>query len=156
MAERRVSTPEGQVWNVRRRWVPRLGQETLWQRFRRRIHRTFERATEGAEADPGCLADFGEGLVAGVAILLFVLFLVFVAVPLLVAVVDVLIVLLLAALGVLARVVLRRPWVVEARSGTRTVIWRVVGWRASGEQRDRVAEWIASTGTVPPEGTELA
>lgn len=145
------------MWTVRRRWVPRLGRETLWGRFQRRFRRVVHRVTEGAEvADPGCLELLGEGVAVAVAVILGILLLAFVVIPLLVAVVDVLIVLLLGVLGILARILLRRPWVVEARTaGERTVFWRVVGWRASGDERDRVAEWIAATGTVPPGGTEL-
>ena len=157
MAAHGITTPQGATWTVRRRWVPRLGTETLWGRFHRRFRRVFDRLRpkDVDIPDPGCLELLAEGFVAGLAILVALLVAVFVVVPLLVAVVDVAIVLLLAALGVLGRIVLRRPWVVEAvRAGGDEVIrWHVVGWRASGEHRDRVAEYLASTGTVPPDGS---
>lgn len=114
----------------------------------------MRRAGDVADADAGCLDVIGEGVVAAIAILLVVLLAIFVVVPLLVAVVDVAIVVLLALLSLVGRVLLRRPWTVEARSpdGPR-LLWRVVGWRASGEQVANVAQLLAS-GAVPPGGSE--
>ncbi len=61
-------------------------------------------------------------------------------------------VLVLAAvgLGVLGRVLFRRPWTVEARvDGTdRGGEWKVTGWRASGELVDSMAERLQSTGQL--------
>jgi hypothetical protein len=109
-------------------------------------------------ADVGCLAFVGEEaalVVGGLAVLLVVLFFV---VPLIVAALDVLIVLLLGTLGVVGRLLFRRPWVVEARPavGGHAVGWRVVGWRASGEQLDRVVEHLLATGALPPDGIPMA
>lgn len=75
-------------------------------------------------------------------------------------------------LGVAARVLFRRPWVVEARSAeplppettdawssdapvpaVRRHTWRVVGWRASGEQVEAVAKALAHGHPVPPGAT---
>ena len=145
-----MRSPDGRTWVVRRRWVPRLGAETVWGRFHRRFRQTVKRTSDVADADPGCLDLLGEGLVAAIAVVLAVIVLIFVLIPLLVAVVDVVIVLLLALLGVAGRILLRRPWTVEARADDGAVlVWRVVGWRASGEQVDRAAEHITA-GAVPP------
>jgi hypothetical protein len=130
-----VTDPQGRRWVVRRRWMPRLGAETLWGRFRRRTRRTFDRVADGADVDPGCAELLGEGIVAAVVVIVVALVLFFVVVPLLVAIVDVLILLVLAAAGAATRVLFRRPWTVEATADDGTTRqWRVVGWRASGER----------------------
>ena len=132
--------------------MPRLGAETVWGRFHRRFRRTMERTGDVADADPGCLELLGEGVVAALAIVVAVVVLLFVVIPLLVAVVDVAVVLLLALFGVAGRILLRRPWTVEARAEDGSLlVWRVVGWRASGERVDLAAERITA-GDVPPTG----
>lgn len=147
---RSVVAADGRRWVVRRRLAPRLGTESLWGRFHRRFRQTMRRAGDAADADPGCLDVIGEGIVAAIAIVLAVLVALFVLLPLLVAVVDVVVVVALSLLGILARVVLRRPWTVEARAGDgSSLLWRVVGWRASGDQVDAVAEGLRA-GVVPP------
>jgi hypothetical protein len=136
-----VTAPDGRIWVVRRRWMPRLGHETLWGRFSRRIRKTFDRAGDAVDADPGCLEVLGEGIVAAVVIILVVLALIFVLIPLLVAIVDLVLLLLLALLSVLARILLRRPWIVEARADDGTAHrWNVTGWRASHERCIQIAQ----------------
>jgi hypothetical protein len=127
-----IVDPDGRTWTVRRQWVPRLGPETLWGRFHRRFRQTFRATGKVAESDwPDA---FLEGLVIGVVLLLALLL----GVPFLVALLDVALLLLLAGLALLARVLLRRPWIIQARAADGTVrSWRVTGWRAS---RDRRAE----------------
>ena len=135
-----VLARDGRRWVVRRRWMPRLGTDTLWGRFHRRFRKTFDRVGDAADVDPGCGELLGEGIAAALVVIAVALLLFFVAVPLLVAVVDVLILVLLAFLGALARVLLRRPWTVEAAADDGTVRrWRVVGWRASGERCAQIA-----------------
>ena len=142
-----MTAPDGRTWLVRRRWVPRLGAESLGGRLRRRFGRTVKR---GEHVDLGWLELFGEHLAVLAAAIAIGLVLVFFVVPLLVALVDVLILLLLALLGLLARIALRRPWIVEARSADGTELrWRVVGWGASGEHCDEVALLLQS-GVTPP------
>lgn len=131
-------------------WAPRLGAETLWSRFRRRLrsalHRTSD-LSDGLDAADGCLAV--DDLVVVLGLVVVVLLVVFFVIPLLVALVDILLLLVLAGLGIVGRVVFRRPWVVEARSTGGVVLrWRVVGWRASREFRERAAESLGA-GVVP-------
>lgn len=140
MAEEIVD-PQGRRWVVRRRWMPRLGAETLWGRFRRRLRRTFDRVADGADVDPGCAEVLGEGIVVAVLMIAAALLLFFVFVPLLVAVVDVLLLLLLTVVGATARVLFRRPWTIEAAADDGTTRqWRVVGWRASGERCGHIGQ----------------
>lgn len=131
--------------------MPRLGAESVWGRFHRRFRQTVRRAGDVGDADPGCLGVIEEGVVVVLVILVVLAVAVFVLVPMLVAVVDIVIVALLAVLGLVGRVVFRRPWTVEARAGDgASLLWRVVGWRASGEHVARVAELLAA-GVTPPD-----
>jgi hypothetical protein len=152
-----VQTADGRTWHVRRRWLPRLGAETIPGRFWGRIRRTVRRTTDLADGapDPGCLEIFGEGLIAGIAILLLVLLAIFVVVPVLVALLDLLVLLLLLGLGAVARVLLRRPWIVEARTDDEVRTWKVVGWQASGTLVDDVAQRLQAGVSLPesPEGS---
>ena len=140
--------PDNRQWRVGRRWFPGLGNESVAARFHRR-YRQWSR--HGDVVDPGC-GDFAlEGLVAGIIVIVAVLVLVLVALPLVLAVVDLFIVIVLALLGVVGRVVLRRPWIVQARSREGTVVeWPVVGWRASGARVEEVARQLESGALRPP------
>jgi hypothetical protein len=85
----------------------------------------------------------------GIVLLVVVIVALVVVLPLLVAVVDVVVLLLLAVGSTVARVVFRRPWIVEARADDgRTGTWKVVGWKASGKRLDAVADGI-ERGVMP-------
>jgi hypothetical protein len=170
-----VTTPGGHRWRVRRVWAPRLGGESLWDRFRRRTRLSRRVASEAGDVpDPGCAADLLDDAIAIVVIVAVVVFVLLVAVPLLVAILDVVLLALLTVVGIGARVVFRRPWVVEARSFVpvpvdardgaawpsdtattelRRHTWRIVGWRASGEMVDAVANALAHGNPLPPGDT---
>jgi hypothetical protein len=142
--------PEPTVWKVKRRWIPRLGADTLWNRFRRRIRKTFRRAGDAADVGDGCL-DVGDGVIAAIVVVVALLVLIFVVLPLLVAIVDLAILLVLALGGLVARVLFRRPWLIDARDGTGRVLrWRVVGWQASAQRVDDIRHLLAD-GMVPPD-----
>jgi hypothetical protein len=143
--------PTPLVWKVKRRWIPRLGAETLWGRFWRRFRRMFSRAGDAAGSDVGCIDDLGSGVIAAILLFLFVLLLVFVVFPAIVAIVDLAILLVLALGGLVARVVFRRPWLIDARDGTGRVLrWRVVGWKASAARVDDIRHLLAEH--PPPAG----
>lgn len=142
---------------MRRLWAPRLGGERLWSRFRRRTRWARRRTGDLAEvADPGCALDVLGDLFVAVGIVLVVLFVVFVGLPLLLALLDVLVIVLLTAVGIVARVLFRRPWLVEATGGDQMRrTWRVVGWRASREAVDDIADTLAH-GHAPPPGHDVS
>lgn len=159
---RSIESPDGRVWTVRRRWIPRLGTETLWGRFRRRISGVTRRVRGGADAAEelsgavGYADDVLGAVVAVVVVVLLVAAAVFFVIPLLVVLVDLLVLLVLALLALVARVALRRPWLVDAHVADGAHLrWRVVGWRASGAKVDEVADQLA-TGIVPPDGEVIA
>jgi hypothetical protein len=84
------------------------------------------------------------------ALLIAVLALVLV-IPALIFVVELALVLVAVGLGVLGRVLFRRPWTVEARvDGTsQGGEWKVTGWRASGQVLNSIAEQLRATGQLP-------
>jgi hypothetical protein len=143
--ERVVEGRDGRRWVVRRRWALRRGGDTLWAGIRRRF--PWHRLEEGADVlDPGWLLG---GRVGG-AVLFVALFVLVVGVGLVLAIVDVIVLLVVSAAGQVGRTVFRRPWTVEARAGDGTVrTWKVVGWRASRERLDEIAELLAA-GISPP------
>lgn len=106
---RRVQAPDGRVWEVRRRWLPR---GSALMRLRSRMAaggRFWRRIGEYAEAP----FDF-ESILFVLALLAALAALAYLLVPLLLTVLELL---LLVPLLVLARMLLRRPWEVEARCG---------------------------------------
>lgn len=141
---------------VRRRWAPRLGQHTVLERMRRRFRSMRRHAGgmgEGADVAGGCV-DL-EALLIAVVVIAVLLLAVFFVIPLLLTLVDLVVVLLLALLGVVAKIVFRRPWTLEARADDGTTYrWKVVGWRASGQRRDEIAQMLAA-GITPPGATPL-
>ena len=157
MAKRTVTTPSGEVWQVRRLWAPRLKGERLWTRLRRRVRGVGRRTGQVADVpDPGCASDLLDDIAIVAIVVLVVLFVVFVGIPLLVALFDLLLVALLTLLGIVARVVFRRPWIVEATgSGPARHTWRIRGWRASSEAVEHIADSLAH-GHAPPSGDEMS
>ena len=163
MRAREVTTPTGERWRVGRLWAPRIGGETVsarTRRFRRDHWRRTRRTLDASDAldGVGCAFELSEAVVwFGVAVLLVILLLFLV--PLLAGVVELLLLLVLVGGGVVAKVVFRRPWVVEAeavdgpREG-RLVAWRVVGWRASGQQVVDVVRGLEAGVDLPPGGAE--
>lgn len=154
MAKRTVTTPGGDVWRVRRLWVPRLQQERLWTRLLRRMRRTARTAGDLASTpDIGFLDLFDDAFAAiglVVAVIVVVVVLAFVVVPLLVALLDLLVIALVSLIGVAGRVMFRRPWLVEAADGEGSrYTWRVVGQRESRSAVDAIASAFAH-GHVPP------
>lgn len=135
---RAVSSPDGNRWYVRRVWLP---WRPKWRGKRQMPDRL------GDLADPaGCLPESVEDVVLLLAaVVVVVLFFVFVW-PLLLVVFELFLLVLLVLLGVLARVVFRRPWIVEATpaTGPGRLRWKVVGWRRSGEVVELVAAQLGT------------
>lgn len=145
-----ILSPDGRQWQVRRRLVPRLGAETVFGRIRRRMKSAANHASNGLDVGNGCMPGGLDDLAVLALVLVVLAVAIFVVIPLLAAIVDLLILVVLALFGILARILFRRPWHVEATAtdGARHV-WRVVGWRRSGERRDQVAQMLAA-GVTPP------
>jgi hypothetical protein len=146
--------PQGREWRVRRRWLARPLRRPAF----------LGDGRDGSDCGDSWWAelipypDLGD-MVASIvlAIVVAVLVLVFAVLvwPLLVALVDAVYLLLAALLAVAGRVLLGRPWIVEARriDGVGEPLeWRVTGWRRSrlaiGEIRTAIAR--GETAPQPP------
>lgn len=148
MAQRTVTDPQGEEWRVRRKWIPRK------VRWRGKDRDLPDGLIDGAEllslGDElpvvGVIAAVIAALVFGIALVLFV-------VPALIFLLELLLVLAVVCLGVAGRVLLGRPWTVEAqRGGSDEVLeWKVRGWRASDAKVTEVAEHLEA-GLTPPDG----
>ena len=104
---------------------------------------------DGATSDVGeALAHgadvFGETIIGAIVGLIALLLLAFVLLPLLVSFVDVLLLVVIAGVGLVARLLGWRPWAIDAIASDGTEHeWRVNGLRASRERVDQIASAIA-------------
>jgi hypothetical protein len=84
---------------------------------------------------------------AGIAIVIGALVVAVVLIPLLLFGIELILVGVLIAAGIVGRAILGRPWVVEARCSedpSRSLAWKVVGWRRSARLIDEVAASLAN------------
>jgi hypothetical protein len=156
--------PSGEQWQVRVQWLPR------WRFLARRFGgwRRGRRGGSGSDAldatdqlgqvgtghsggggGGGFFDSLGDDIAVAIFVIIgFILFgLVFwfLLLPVLLLVVDLLVVVILCLAAGVARVLLRRPWTVEAVSGEegargyRRFTVAVVGWRAALRTRDEIA-----------------
>jgi hypothetical protein len=138
-------------WEVHRRWVTRLGREN----FGRRAGRRFRRSGDNLDVvdGSGCLPDLDGIVVAIVAFVVLVLFVIFIL-PLLVVAVEILLGVVVLLLGLVARIVFRRPWAIDAFGGDGTHLrWKEVGWRTTTARMEEITAAL-SRGVIPP-GVEL-
>jgi len=158
-----VTAPDGGRWRVRRRWLERPA--------RRRSLRFAPNRLRGEDLldvawlpDPSSLLDAADNPRAGIALVaggvLLVAIVVVALLPLLGVALELAVPLSLAGSGVVGRLLLRRPWTIEAvnleRPGERTA-FTVVGWRRSRRAIAALAAAIAANG-VPsalPETTSV-
>ncbi len=147
MRARQVRAPDGRPWSVRVVWMPRhhawLGG---WRRRDRDLSTGVEDLIDAPSTGSGSGGgfDWGDDLLVGlavaVAVVVFAGFFWWLLLPVLLLVLDLAVVLILLGAGVLTRVVLRRPWTIEARSGDAVYETTVVGWRAALRERDATAD----------------
>lgn len=150
MTTRVVRTPLADEWRIRRRWLPHrdgIGvRSRVEQRKRWRSKQPNEQLQDGSgrwydHLDPGvgCGDDAGAGIVVVLAIALVVLIVVGGG-PVLLLGIDLLWLTVVGTVSVVGRVVLRKPWSVEATSpsGERRE-WKVRGFRDAGRLRDLLA-----------------
>jgi hypothetical protein len=141
LSRRRVQQPDGTEWTVGRRWSGRQ-----WPRLRRWWRGKRGDGWLDAPFDIGGLDDLAGAAIVFIGLVLAVVFVLFV-VPLLVLAVEVVVAVLLIGVGVLGRILFRRPWVIEAhaRRGVKpSRAWRVVGWRESARVIEEVGAELAA------------
>lgn len=150
----RVVTPEGDVWQVRRRWDPRRHDGPIFRRLRARTPERWKRGDlldAGAEG-AGCAADALEGVFVIAAIALLGVLVFYVIVPLLLIVIDLTVLVVVVGGAVLGRILFKRPWIVEATRCDRPMPvqrWEVVGWRASGDHVRHIREQLTNGMPLP-------
>jgi hypothetical protein len=147
-----VRASDGRTWVVRRRWTPRIGQGSI----RDKLGRRFKRSAKHSEK-AGDYSMFSAILVDDFAVVVRWIVIVVVATLLIVlaafaAVVEIVLLVLLLLIGIGSRVLLDRPWIIEAvpDDGER-LSWRQTGWRASADRRDQIATLLESGITPPPD-----
>ncbi|HKG01658.1 MAG TPA: hypothetical protein VKB03_00640 [Conexibacter sp.] len=150
MRGRIVTAPDGERWLVGRRWLNRPAPRpwTNWRRSRKR--------TDGGEPSGGWLPDAalsgvdslgGLGLVIGAIVVIFLL--VFVLLPLIGVAFELALLIGFVMSGLFGRVVLRRPWTIEAVSlerPDRRSAFNVTGWRRSRRSLAALGSAIETTG----------
>ena len=104
------------------------------ERFRRR---STSESTNWLDL-PDFDIDLG-GFAAAIVIVAVIVLLLLFGWPVLLIGIDLIWLLLVGLLGVVGRVVLRRPWRVEAVSASQRRQWYVQGYRAAGRRRDEIA-----------------
>ena len=120
-----------------RRWFPR----------RRRLGRAdVSDAVPDFVSFDGGLDDLGVvgTIIAAILLVIVAIFLALVLFNVIAIALELLLVILLLLAGVFGRVVLRRPWVVQARCGDTVLEWPVVGWLPSRRKISDVAEQLRS------------
>ena len=135
---RSVVGPDGRAWKVGRRWLP--------ERVRVRREPDLHEDGDGdgwSLGDAFSLDDISPAaIVAAVALLVLVTFLATVVWPLVAFILELVVLGALFVAGAAARLLLRRPWRVEAHTPgppPRVLAWEAAGWRRSRRVVDEVA-----------------
>jgi hypothetical protein len=145
LLSRKVDAPGGRTWTVSPRWNLRRSPVRLPSAWRRRKK---DDGGDGSGFDPTDFLVVGDDLVSSIAIAVIVivagLLAWFVIWPLLAIAVELLIVGVLLVAGIVGRIALRRPWIVEAHaSDGQALEYAVRGYgamrRVLGELADQLA-----------------
>jgi hypothetical protein len=141
-----VTSPDGDRWRVRRRWLDR-GLPKLGKGFRRgRKEAEDSGFLDGILAFEGLL-----GTAIGLIAIVLAAAVVVVLLPLLGVALELALLVLLLASGLFGRVILRRPWTVEAidlDDGERSIAFAVKGFGEAGRAAEELAATISASG--PP------
>jgi hypothetical protein len=153
MGSHKVKSPDGGDWVVRRRWM-KWRPQWPWE-LQRKPRKDPDKAGLGW-LDLLWLDELGLAILATVGVFLLI---VFIILPAVVFVFQLVVFVAVLALSVFLRVLLRRPWTVEAVSvqpeGERRT-WAVVGWRRSRRVIAEVGQGIAlGHRFIEPEGARL-
>jgi hypothetical protein len=137
-----VQTPDGRTWKVRRRWFPR----------RPRLGRAELADSTPEWLDVGGLGDDLTGIVLAIVIGVVGFLLVLVLFNVVAIAIELILLVLVLFGGMFARVVLRRPWVVQASTDGPPAdrrAWKVVGWRRGNRVIADVASQLAAGRQTP-------
>ena len=158
-----VTAPNGERWQVGRRWLNKPPPKP-WSRRKRRKQQD-DSGDRASWLDAADFLDVGDDFVAGIAIALVVAavfaLLVFAILPLLGLAFELALLIGVFATGLFGRIVLGHPWTIEAVSLDRPeqrLRFAVRGWRRSRGAIEMLAGTIATTGppSALPEATPVA
>lgn len=141
---REVQSPDGRVWRVRRRWVPKP------PRLRERLSYRRKADTLGdliSMPDVGFLDDFIGAIVVTVVFIAIVVILATIIFPFIAFTLELVVFAVLFTAGAIGRLVFGRPWRIEAKTigaPYRTREIQAKGLRGSREAIDELAAEIAS------------
>jgi hypothetical protein len=161
MGPKRVTTPDGMAWTVRRCWLPK--RRLRWRRP------TPHRQSNGGHDGSGLFDSFDVvslvdnievdnplaiiGVVLAIVAVLALAW--FFLVPFLLALLDAVILIALAGAAIVGHVVLHRPWEIEASGPEQTQTWRVLGWRRSGQAIDAASRRLSGGRPLPADVRDL-
>jgi hypothetical protein len=143
-AVREVQSPDGRVWRIRRRWVPKGPRVRERLSYRRKGDTLMDLLSV---PDLTWLDDFIGAVIAVIAITAIVVILATIILPFIAFTVELLIFVVLFLAGAIGRIVFGRPWRIEAKTigaPHRTREIHATGWRGSLEAIDELATEIAS------------
>jgi hypothetical protein len=138
-----LTSPDGDQWQVRRRWLDRPVPK---------IRRSMKGANEEVALEGGLEALFtglGESIPLAIGAAIVVALLALFLLPLIGIALEIAILIALLSSGIVGRVLLRRPWTIEAVDLThpqRSAAFAVKGWRRSGDAIDELARAIPVSG----------
>jgi hypothetical protein len=152
MAQGIVTAPDGAQWRVRRRWMDRPLPD-----LRRRFKANRKEVHAGNALDGLSGLDLSGALDASspalaIAAVILMLLVVFVLLPLLGVALELIALVFLLGSGLIGRVLLGRPWIVEATKiddPEERAAYAVEGWRQSSEALQELRTAIATAG--PPD-----
>jgi hypothetical protein len=137
-----VTSPDGDRWRVKRRWTNRPLPDV-----RRRFTSDAEDGWAAQIGLEGFLSGLDESIVLSIAMAILLVLIVLVLWPLLGIAFELVLLFLLLSSGIVGRVLLRRPWTVEAVNldrPERSTAFGVKGWRRSGQAIEELRRAIAA------------
>jgi hypothetical protein len=140
MFRRKVEDPHGRRWTLGRHWMPRRKR---WKK---------------ADVDmPDWFPDFGGddiGIFAAIfltiAAVILAALLALLLFNVVVLAIEIAIVVIIALVGLIGRIVFRRPWTVFAKSGDQQIEYPVVGYFNSKRRIAELATALSSGAQLPP------
>jgi hypothetical protein len=148
-AVREVQSPDGRVWRIRRRWVPKGPRLRERLSYRRRGDTALDLLSL---PDFTWLDDFIGAIVGIVVLIAFVVLVATIILPFIALTAELVIFVVLFTAGVIGRFVFGRPWRIEARTIGAPHREREIfakGWRGSREAIDELAAQIATDELQP-------
>lgn len=151
-----VTSPDGERWVVSRQWVK--GPKFHWGARRRPRSEDLDKI----DISPfDVIDDSLTGIVLAFAAVVVIALLValgaFVVLPVLGIALELIVVIVLLGYGITARVLFRRPWVIEAKNldnPLRTREFKVVGWQRSREAIPAVERLVVSGANLESPGAQ--